>query len=416
MSNSYHCHSSSLLFILSTVSNVNFQVCFCESPGGTHDFKPTPSFHLAHSMSSAAPNRRSTSPPLCPVCQEYQSENLARLVPCGHEFDLPCASNLLRSSGIVGRQCPLCRARIREVHHNFKPDGTYETHTVRPTRAESPLMSGPFIREDEELREDMSPTERERVLELRRLRQGEDYRLRMCLVQDQNYARDGNRIIFTRSCIDIEIDQLPHLAGTTSILRRKLVILTTPTIPEIESAIRHLGTADPDAIARVRKEADVLLAKIGDFHEQYTTFDLKGLRYKVVYDAKGLDANVRKGVKVRKDEDGQTIVIVRTIELNEIYTTRPPDTDPDEVNGIGRTDRENALRLAREEIQGGLEFAFVKVPAFRPLEAGSTGIVDVRAGRECEYCDLEGHRNGDYEASRFGFDVYFLSGPLELLS
>ncbi|CZR57030.1 uncharacterized protein PAC_06919 [Phialocephala subalpina] len=348
-------------------------------------------------MSSAEPNWRSTSPPRCSICQEYRSEDLARLLPCGHEFDLTCVNALLRSSGVVGRSCPLCRSRIQEVHHYFKPDGTYETHIVGPARAESPLISGPFIREDEELREGMSFAERESVLEFRRLRQGEDYHLRMCLLKGQNCAREGNKIIFTRSCIDIEIDQLPHLAGTTSVLRRKLLIPTTPITPAIERAIRQAGAPDTNAITRARKETGILLAKIGDFRQQYTTFDLKGLRYKVQYDAKGLNTSVRKSVRVRKEEDGDAVVIVRTVELSEMYATRPPETDPDESNGIYRVDREKAIRLAREEIQGVLEFAFVKVPGFRPLEPVSSGILDVRVGRECEYCDLGGHRNGDCE-------------------
>lgn len=353
--------------------------------------------YLIQSMSSAESNRRSTSPLRCSICQEYRSENLARLLPCGHEFDLPCISTLLKSSGAVGRQCPLCRARIREVHHNFKPDGTHITYIVGPTRAESPLMSGPFIREDDELREGMSSVERERVLNLRRLHQGEDYRLRMCLVQDQNYAREGDKIIFTRSYIDIEVDQLAHLASTTSILRRKLLILSTPITPEIETAMQQMDLPDPNAVSRARKQGEMLLAKIGDFYHDFTTFDMKGLRYKVPYDAKGLNASVRKGVEVRNDEDGRSVYIVRSLELNEAYATRAPGTDPDEVNGIGRREREKALRLAREEIQGVLEFAFVKVPQFRPLEATSSGLLDVRAERECEYCDLEGHRNGDCE-------------------
>ncbi|KAE8451516.1 hypothetical protein EG329_003589 [Mollisiaceae sp. DMI_Dod_QoI] len=257
-------------------------------------------------------------------------------------------------------------------------------------------MSGSFIRDDEELREDMSPAERERVLVLRRLRQEEDRRLRMCLVTGQKYAREGDKFVYMRSCIDIEVDQVSHLAGTSSSIRRKLVIITTPVTPESENIFQQLGQPDPSAIVRAKKEAKEILARILVFHKEYTKFDLIGLKYKVLYDAKGLNSSVRKGVTVKKSEDSEDIVMVRSVDLAEAYETKPPDIDPENINGIARKDREKALRLAREEIQGALEFAFVKVPSFRPLGTASTGILDVIPSMECEHCGF-GHRNGDCE-------------------
>ncbi len=71
----------------------------------------------------------------------------------------------------------------------------------------------------------------------------------------------------------------------------------------------------------------------------------------------------------------------------------------DIVNGVGKVEREKALRMARQELQGVMEF-FLKVPAlaagWKELDRGTTGILEEVAEEdlECQYCDKR-HRNGD---------------------
>ncbi|KUJ21826.1 uncharacterized protein LY89DRAFT_714863 [Mollisia scopiformis] len=340
------------------------------------------------------------SPVRCSICMEYRSSDVARMVPCGHEFDLACTSRLLKSSGIVGRNCPLCRSRIEEIHYNFE-DGTHEKHITGPVRAESPLMSGPFIRPDEELRTDMAPAERDRVLELRRLRQGGGCRIRMCLAKRGIHTKEGDNFIVMHSCIDVRIDQVPHDAGTASTMVRKFVIATLPIDAESEAYVHRFGPLNPAGIAQARDNVKILLARVGCFEQDFARFHKNGLLYKILYDDKGLRINVRKTLQIVKDDNGgEDILIVSTLKMNEIYATRPPAADPDKLYGIERSKREQVVRLAREEFEGALEFAFIQNPTIILSEPTATGILDVRPGIHCEHCDLGGHRNGDCELNK----------------
>jgi hypothetical protein len=83
---------------------------------------------------------------------------------------------------------------MTEIRYDFTPTGDYTAHPVGPAQLESPLLSGPFIRPDEELRRDMNPEERGRVLDLRRPRQLEDYTPpEWQLYWMGNYAVEGER-------------------------------------------------------------------------------------------------------------------------------------------------------------------------------------------------------------------------------
>jgi hypothetical protein len=146
-------------------------------------------------------------------------------MPCQHEFDLPCIRLVLEMNGTRGRQCPLCRARIEVVHHTLMNDGTFTTQTPEATRPESPLASGPYIGEDEELTEDMTTEQRERILELRRLRRTDDYEDSAQIANSYWSFENGKKLdtlIMVRRVLSIDIDQSEGV--TTYELRRSLKI------------------------------------------------------------------------------------------------------------------------------------------------------------------------------------------------
>jgi hypothetical protein len=334
------------------------------------------------------------------LLREDRSLDTARAIPCGHEFDTECLSTVLRSSGLKGRRCPLCRTHMQEIQYNFLPDGKHKTHLVDPTRPESPLMSGPFIQEDEELSVDMSPTKRSRVLELRRIRQGGPYNLKIRIHKNEAHGQRDDQSLTMRRLIELEICQDPYEASTKSTITRTQSIKFAPITPVIEPGNERIVPDDSEIIIRAEEKAKRMVKKIGVFHEQFTELSMASPEYKIPYDDKGLATTVKKAVTVTKvnGKEGQ-FTVSSTVELNEVYKVQPPDTQIDKVMGMNEDSQGEAIRLAREEIQGVLEFDFVH-SGYRPLEGATTGIMEIRHEAECRYCEAEGpHRNGDCELS-----------------
>lgn len=275
-------------------------------------------------------------------------------------------------------------------------------------------MSGPFIREDEELRTDMSAAERGRVLELRRLRQGNPFNLKICLHKHHFFGQRDHQLLAMRSYIELEVCQDPYEACTKSTITRTTSIKFSPVIPEGESKDQRMEVPDDsEIIARAERKARAIMAEIGVFYHPFTELTVTGLKYEVPYDTNGLEVDVQKLITIAKDEGGVRghFTLTSVTKLNEFYKTRPPAVDPDKVNGIDMIDRERELRLAREEIQGVLEFVFVQDANYKPLEVASTGIMGVRSGVKCEFCDVGGHRNGDCELSGISHIDVVEDGP-----
>lgn len=262
-------------------------------------------------------------------------------------------------------------------------------------------MSGSFIREDEELRAEMSPAERSRVLEFRRLRQGELYNLKICFHKRQAYGQQGGQNLTMRRYIELAISQDPYDACTKSTITRTVNIRHVPIISDHESESQQMEVSDDtEAIAQAKRKARLKMAEIGLRHLGFTELSMRGLEYKVLYDTKGLAASVKKTTIITRDDSPTGhLTLVSTIDLHEVFKTQPPAMDPDQVNGIDKIARELAIRLAREEIQGVLEFVFVQDSGYKALEGGSTGIMEVLSGVRCKYCVFGGHSNGDCELS-----------------
>jgi hypothetical protein len=60
---------------------------------------------------------------------------------------------------------------------------------------------------------------------------------------------------------------------------------------------------------------------------------------------------------------------------------------------VDRAERQRGVRLAREEMQGALEWPLM-LNGRADLETATAEIVDVALGGDCELCDRN-HRNGD---------------------
>jgi len=213
-------------------------------------------------------------------------------------------------------------------------------------------MSGPFIQRDEELRADMSPTERNRVLELRRIHQGEEYKLKVTLVKSKNHAWEGDHFVCTFDCIHVEIHQRPRTANTSSRIIRKLSTIDAQFENPRQALLQRLDRANPTAIAQARTRAKETLAEMNLSHLKFSKFEFQSLKHKIPYDDKGLAATAIKCVEIINDEDGDREPHLETTELLEVFSTRRQDVDPEIIDGIGRSEREKAIRLAREEIQG----------------------------------------------------------------
>jgi len=131
------------------------------------------------------------------------SPTTAKLMPCGHEFDLDCAARLLKGLEPSGKVCPLCRTRIIQVQWDFKPNGNYEYFILGSGVDDT----GPFIREDEEIQQYMDEPERARRRDLRRLRAKEDvgfHRGLKCFIQ----VKEGEFMVTVTRSVTLDIDQV----------------------------------------------------------------------------------------------------------------------------------------------------------------------------------------------------------------
>jgi hypothetical protein len=134
---------------------------------------------------------------------EDLSPTAAKLMPCGHEFDLDCAARLIKGLELSGKVCPLCRTRIIQVQWNFKPNGNYDYFILGSGVDDT----GPFIREDEEIQQYMHEPERARRRDLRRLRAKEDAGFHRCLkwfIQ----VKEGDLMVAVTRSVTLDIDQV----------------------------------------------------------------------------------------------------------------------------------------------------------------------------------------------------------------
>ena len=97
-------------------------------------------------MSNQQVDVRPASPPLCAICKEIRSAETARLMPCGHEFDMACIRILL-STPILATRCPLCRVTLTEVRYDYTSWADYRAYDLAAGLPFTPISSGPLRQE-----------------------------------------------------------------------------------------------------------------------------------------------------------------------------------------------------------------------------------------------------------------------------
>ncbi|PMD46242.1 hypothetical protein L207DRAFT_628817 [Hyaloscypha variabilis F] len=358
-------------------------------------------------MSTTNPEQHPTTPPDCSICLEprFPSTSVA-LVPCTHAFDLSCIHHYLTKPvrSTADRKCPLCRQPITAIKYNFAASGSCDTYTFGPNQAEPHLLSGPFIAVDEEIRIDMTPAQKARVIELRRLRRIEDYVdqyfcLRLERVWYLSTKGDEIKVVLAQNFIMLTVRQ----SNTPRTMTRlgRLNIVETFIKDDAEALEKDLGPQNPRAVERIKREIEEVDGMMRIPREGGNKELFERPMFKI--DRRGVRCSVNTRMNFTRTnhwEGGESLMFERTTDLCEEYKAEPlctlddDDLFPESVGGIGGGE---TIRLVREEIQGILETIALVKPDWRGLERAITGIMEpVPAGREtgCEYCG-KWHRNGD---------------------
>jgi hypothetical protein len=300
----------------------------------------------------------------------------------------------------------MCRQPITAIQYNFTADRNCDTHTFGPGGLNPLLLSGPFIPKDEELRPEMSAEERGRVLEMRRMRQIDDYISEtFSLGTDRVWCIEGETCIFADRAIMLHIKQ-NTAPGTITQFGRIYKINTVEDFDPAENE-RNFGPQEPETVQRVREEVNRIVAGIAEFRGKWKELSIEGPDFFHVWDERGLTCLTNTVTRIERSQDRENVTLEKGRILKEVYDAVPPDLgefDQENVKGIGRMEREEQVRLVREEVQGFLEKFRSIFPNWRGLERGCTGILEpIPEGRTrgCEYCG-KGHRNGNCELSEIG--------------
>jgi hypothetical protein len=265
---------------------------------------------------------------------------------------------------------------------------------------ESPLRSGFGIRDDEEIQEGMTQEEKDRAFELRRLRGMDDYSGAWSRCWIQGYVEEGENFVLLQRTVGIKIVQ----SGT--ITASKLVReVTIRTVRQDLGVVDTLGMSVlPKAeVERAREEIKRVLAGLGtlDTVSPFVRLEMERPSRTVIDDEKGLMVSTSKSHSVlmgNECENGNVSVENMTVVRENLPSKimGADETDPDMIEGLGRVERVQGVRLARQEMRGVWE-TFREEEGWRELEARTTGIAGAsleEEGLECEYCEVR-HRNGN---------------------
>jgi hypothetical protein len=281
--------------------------------------------------------------------------------------------------------------------------GTCDTYTFGPEQPENPLPSGPFIAPDEELLPGISPERRCRTLELRRLRRIEDYFnqiFRLCTEEawclSASNLGSGFKLTYVRKRVELKIEQ----TNAPVTMTRSKRLFEIQNFEELDEGVweGRLGMQRPEAVDRIVRDIERVIAGIAEFKESWKSIVHEIPVVETEWDRSGLTCILSMDTKMEKSKGG--VFVEKTKALGEWYFATSPGLSLEldrTVDGKGKEESEERVRLMREEVQGFLEHLSVAMPNWRGLERAMTRILEpVPAGRArgCEYCE-KGHRNGD---------------------
>jgi hypothetical protein len=320
-------------------------------------------------------------------------------VPCGHTYDVACLAVQLKMLSEQSRQCPMCRNKFSYVKYTFTPDGEFKTHI--PGRGDQD--ANPFLRDDEVVPPGASEVERKRKIELRRLRTLENFLQSFSVTYRDDCTVVDNTLISISQNLRLAISQEVNEQGVCACctLKRTFKVVTMKLKGTEEVSPPVTSEWSSEEITEARKFIRLRLDGI-NVSKPWSNIRVSEPEYIVFCDDRGLMAVVLRVLEVARRAGSEDITIQETVSIVEEFFSKPPaqeDSTEDVVHGIGKTERERALKMARQELQGVMEI-FLKVPAlatrWKELDRGSTGILEVVVEKdlECQYCD-ERHRNGD---------------------
>jgi hypothetical protein len=352
-------------------------------------------------MEPSQPLSRAESPPRCPICLEYHSADTAILVPCGHTYDVACLAVQLKILSEQSRQCPVCRNKLACVKYAFTPNGDFKIHI--PGRGDQD--ADPFLRDDEVVPPGASEGERKRKMELRRLRTVENFLQSFSVTYRDDCTVEDNTLISISQNLHLTTSQAVDEdgVGACCTLKRtfKLVTRKIKGPEEVPFPLSVPSEWSPEELFEARKFIRLRLDGI-DISKPWSTIRVSEPKYIIFCDDRGLMAVVVRTLDVARRVGSEDITIQETVSIVEEFFPKPlaqEESAEDVVHGIGKAEREKALKMARQELQGVMEI-FLKVPAlaavWKELDRGGTGILEavVEEDLECQYCD-ERHRNGD---------------------
>lgn len=322
-------------------------------------------------------------------------------MPCGHTYDVACIAVQLKMLGEQSRQCPLCRNKFAYVKYAFTPDGDFKIHI--PGKGDED--ENPFLRDDEVVPPGASDGKRMRKIELRRLRTLEDFGQSFSMTYGDACTVEDNTLISISYNLHLTVSQGvdEQGVGACCTLKRtfRLVSWKFNAPEELPGPLPAPSEWSPEEISEAREYIRLRLEGI-NVSKPWSMIRISEPEYVVLCDDRGLMARVIRLLDVTRRVGREDITIQESITLAEgLFSKHPSEEElaEDIVNGIGKTEREKALKMARQELQGVMEF-FFKVPAlaagWKELDRGTTGILEevVEEDLECQYCDKK-HRNGD---------------------
>ncbi len=160
-------------------------------------------------------------------------------MPCGHDLDFGCAVDLINSLERYSKRCLLCRTHIIQVRWDFIPNGGYDYFVL----GSSVDDTGPFIREDEEIREGMDIAEIARRHDLRIPRAMEDKNIYREVVWEAEVQRDNQMFIVKRKT-SLNIYQQNTKTASRLVSCILFSIITKPVAPTRAYLILETNTLD----------------------------------------------------------------------------------------------------------------------------------------------------------------------------
>jgi hypothetical protein len=287
------------------------------------------------------------------------------------------------------------------VRYSFNPDGTYSTHNV--------AENGRFHEADEEVRDGMTGLERQHILELRRLRRRREYITPFWELRTAEGAMiEGENIVFGKKALIFKMAQTGTV--TESFIARTLAIQTKARTDDDISQIQYeniVRDQQPAVVQAIRDEITVFLERIRPVHgTSFTGLKLPEPRVMVVQDARGLNVSVQKKTHLSKGfpssrtgiQQAVNVTMSRTTIMEECFPSVAKRVEEHSENttirGITRQEREKAVTMAREEIQGVMNTMQLVMNEPMDIEPATTGLLERTIQLECEYCEKR-HRNGD---------------------